>query len=225
MVQLGMPALTRDQKILRATNTLASHVHAWGYLPQIEYRLDCAMISVNGGQALRIGHGPVDLDPGQISSANLKILEAALRTAAATMGIPCGQIRYRTPKASPANLEYDFEDIIFRAKSFALAPNPTAATFKKWHPILKQQTNSVYFKSKRILNAFGYEYEDLYNIAQVHLCTALHRFVLGEEKEDNKIVGQYVKQRLIEVTTKIKRKSERCVSLPDQRDLASISVH
>ncbi len=219
-----MPALSKDQKILRATNTLMSHLFHWGYQPQVIHDSTYSTISVGTGQ-VRIGPGDNDVDTSQLRSARLEVLEKALNKACGSLGVPAQQIRYRTPKKAPAKLEGDFEDIIFRAKSFALAPNITQKEFSKWHPVLKQQTNSVYWKAKRVLNAFGYDYEDLYSIAQVHLVTALHRFVTGDPKEDNKIVGQYVKQRLIEVTTKIKRKAEKCVALPHQLDSCTITVH
>lgn len=219
-----MPALSKDQKILRATNTLVSHLANWGHKPVVTHDITYSTIEVDQRQ-VRIGHNDGDVNPTKLSSARLDILEGALNQACAQLGVVVQQIRYRTPKKAPAKLEDDFEDIIFRAKSFALAPNLTAKEFAKWHPILKQQTWSVYWKAKRVLNAFGMEYEDLYSIAQVHLVTALHRFVLGEPKEDAKIVGQYVKQRLIEVTSKIKRKAEKCIALPHQLDNAHITAH
>lgn len=204
----------------QAVQVLASHLEAQGFC--VQRSKDHLTVSDGGSQADVQPEGQ-EIDDLRSSSPDLVLLaaNAALRRAGLRQ---LNSTTYRLTTSPKANLGDNFEDILMRSKALARCPNPPPATLARYAPIARRMAAGVYRRFKVPLLAFGYDLDDLRSLAMVHLVTAIHRYRCGDESRDEAILACYVRQRLMEVVSKIRRKARRCTADLEKRSFADFGT-
>ncbi len=204
---------------MQAAHTLASHLKAHGYSASVQG--DQVTIDDAGRQ--------VDASPRPEEYEDLRSADpvASCRAVNAALGRaslpPIASTVYRKVDARRAKLDENFEDILFRTKSLSRCPNPDNAELMRYAPLAKRAAVRVFSRFRLPLKAFGLETEDMETFAMVHLVTAIHRYKVGDDAQDEKVLGRYLKQRLMEIVRKVQRKSLQCSADTRQRNFADVS--
>jgi hypothetical protein len=207
---------------LQAANTLCSHLKANG----VEATRDGSIVTIttdSGQHQICIGTGynpeTKQLDIADLRSNKQTRLKTVFDYLKEYTGVLVDMTTHRVHEDNwkKGTLKNNFEAVLFREKTFRNAPNPDPVVFKRLEPVAVKYGRKLFFKYRKHMLAFGYESEDFESIARVHLITFIHRYMTGDEAEDNKNLSRFMKQRMTEIVYKIIRKSDACISGVSQR--------
>lgn len=202
----------------QAVQVLASHLEAQGFCVQ----RSTDYLTVNDG-SLQADVQPEGQELTDLRSSKPDLVLLAANAALRRAGLrQLNSTTYRVTASPKATLGDNFEDVLMRSKSLARCPNPPADVLARYAPIARRMAGTVYRRFKTPLLAFGYDLEDLRQLALVHLVTAIHRYRCGDEERDEAILACYVRQRLMEGVRKIQRKARLCTADLEKRSFTEL---
>lgn len=85
----------------------------------------------------------------------------------------------------------DLELVIMRWRYLLRTENPPEEVFEQFRPIIKNVVNSVWRKFRYVFKVLGYEREDLYSLAQVHLVSYIGLFSLRVPEKRERFRNTY----------------------------------
>ncbi len=108
----------------------------------------------------------------------------------------------------------EYEDVVLRHQLLRRSPNPDQKELERCLPIIKRVVYGIMRQFKPVFGAMGMDEADLVSIAMVHTVSFLHNYAYESETKNNKLLTEFLVQRLGEVAKITFRKAYDCSCLP-----------
>ncbi len=107
-----------------------------------------------------------------------------------------------------------YEDVVLRHQLLRRSPNPDKKELERCMPIIRRVVYGIMRQFKPVFSAMSMDENDLISIAMVHTVSFLHNYAYETETKNDKLLTEFLVQRLGEVAKITFWKAYNCSCLP-----------